>query len=85
MPTVQHTGSLDQRVRHVGDEISLRDLRRRSLRAANTPTKQAWSGLVGFASEEFRSRSGIGLVDQHLRPSRKHERIGAARIVSSDR
>ena len=47
--------------------------------------KKPWSGLVGSVREEFRSRSGIALVDQHLRPSRKHERKGAARIVGSDR
>ena len=48
--------------------------------------KKPWSGLVvGSVREEFRSRSGIALVDQDLRPSRKHERKGAARIVGSDR
>jgi hypothetical protein len=47
--------------------------------------KKPWSGLVGSVREEFRSRSSIALVDQHLRPSRKHERKGAARIVGSDR
>ena len=47
--------------------------------------KKPWSGLVGSAREEFRSRSGIARVDQNLRPSRKHERKGAARIVGSDR
>ena len=52
---------------------------------SDLPRKKPWSGLVGSVREEFRSRSGIALVDQDLRPSRKHERKGAAGIVGSDR
>jgi hypothetical protein len=47
--------------------------------------RRSASGLVGSVGEDFRSRSGIALVDQHLCPSSKHERIGAAGIVGSDR
>jgi hypothetical protein len=58
----------------------------RNPETTNTPhTCGVRSGLVGSVGEEFRSRSGIALVDEHLRPSRKHERKGAASIIGSDR
>jgi hypothetical protein len=42
------------------------------------------SGLVGAVSEKFRRRSGIALIDQHLRPSREHEWKGTARVIGTD-
>src|SRR5215211_2552343 len=55
------------------------------LTGLHSPVLRVVSGRVGSVCKELRGRPSVALVDKHLRPTRKHERKGATRIVCSDR